>query len=786
MPRRLIFLSRFRILLALVLSTVPFALAHAATLPAGSMLELRLRQEVNSFSSEEGALIQAYLCSPVMLEGKIYLPMETVVRGRIKEVKRVGLGLVRERAWLQLEFDQILLPNGEIYNIRTKVVEVENARERVLANGRIRGIRSADMPGYRSSGVITSLAALDPIALAFASTASAALLRFPEPEIRFPVGTELLVRLAEPVELGNSFSDPTHKLHVTDDDRHELGTTIRKMPFRTKTLIGKRESDLVNVLMVGSRNAIERAFVAAGWVEADRATAQSNYRALRAFAENQGYRAAPMSTLLLGGKRPVSTLSKAMNTFHKRHHVRIFETGETWQGHELFSVSSTQDVGVGFSKGEKKFTHRIDPHIDNERAKVLNDLLLTGCVDEAEALDRPWVPRDAKNAGGENLATDGAIAIIRLNDCIVPRRFDEAIAPPPGPFRGNVISRASRQTILTVRNDFYRGTFVYQGINGAIAGFKRIQNRNLEKSPREVRQTGVSSQSFLPFSSSLTPLPSPIGPAPPPPPPRETPYDIWEAPRVELSMDFGFLRFGNNSSGAEGVVITHRFPSTKGSSQPFTVIAENLVRSGISLGGSVTLNSQRWMSHELGLHYQRGSFKLGLKSVTKTGSADLPTVEEQNAGIVTRQFSYNTLLNFKPRESRWRPYLAAGPVLQMINLSDSPFKQARGLFRFGLNNVGMISAAYNFGNAAPLEGGGIFQIGAIVGAGFKYRVHPRWTLRFDYRDTISKSPNFLKKSLTQSNITPIEEGDPQPASAPPLVRGRLIQQRMTVGFSFTF
>ena len=130
--------------------------------------------------------------------------------------------------------------------------------------------------------------------------------------------------------------------------------------------------------------------------------------------------------------------------------------------------------------------------------------------------------------------------------------------------------------------------------------------------------------------------------------------------------------------------------------------------------------------------------------------------------------------------------MAAGPVLQLINLSDSPFKKARGIFRFGLNNVGMISAAYNFGNAAPLEGGGIFQVGAQVGAGFKYRIHPRWTLRLDYRDTISKSPNFLKKSLTQSNVTPIEDGDPQLAAAPPLFRGRLIQQRMTAGFSFTF
>ena len=199
------------------------------------------------------------------------------------------------------------------------------------------------------------------------------------------------------------------------------------------------------------------------------------------------------------------------------------------------------------------------------------------------------------------------------------------------------------------------------------------------------------------------------------------------------------------------------------------------------------MNSQRYISHELGLHYQRGKFHLGLQGVTSAGATDLPTVEEQDTGLVTRQFSYATLVNLRPRESRWRPYLSAGPVLQLVNLSDSPFKKARGIFRFGLNNVGMINAAYNFGNAAPLEGGGIFQMGAQVGAGFKYRICPRWTVKLDYRSTISGSPDFLKKSLTQPNIVPLEEGDiAAPTAALPRFRGRLVQQRTTLGFSFTF
>ena len=786
---RLSRLHPYRAHLAFAITLLP-GVSLAESIPAGSILELRLRQEVNSYSSAQGSTIQAYLSAPVVVDGKIFLPMETVAIGRVRQVQRVGLGLIRERANLLIEFDQLVLPNGERYNVKTRVVEIENGRERVTATGKIQGIRSTNMPGYRASGVLVSIAAVDPIALAFSSTISAALLRFSEPEIRLPVGAELVARLVEPLQVETTFSDPTHKLHITDDERSALRLAIRRMPFRTHTRPQKtqtqktvpvRDGDITNFVFTGTSEALLKAFNAAGWVESDRRSASSNYKALRSFAENQGYQQAPMSVLMLNGKLPTLSLSKAMNTFHKRHHIRIFESGQTWHGHPLFTASSTQDTAVVFAA--KKFIHRIDNNIDNERAKVFNDLLLTRCVEEAETMDRAWVPKETKNATGETVTTDGKIAILRFNDCHNPSRFDEAIAAPPGPFHGNAASRISRQTFLTIRNDVVRGNLVYQSVSGVISGIRILKNKEPEERPE--RQTGITSPVFHPADSYTSSFAAPIGPAPPLQPPDEN-INPWDPPKVELSLDAGFLRFANKSTGAEGVQIIHRLPGPNGTMDPFIVVAENLVKSGYSFGGSATLNTQRWISHELGFHYQRGRFNLGLQSVTKTGSEDLPTVEVQDTGLLTRQFSYNTLVNLRPRESRWRPYVGAGPVLQLINLSDSPFKKARGLFRFGLNNVGIIQAAYNFGNAAPLEGGGIFQLGMQAGAGFKYRVAPRWTMHLDFRGTVSPSPDFLKKSLTQPNILPIADGDPQPKAAPVLQHGLLWQQRFTGGFSFTF
>jgi hypothetical protein len=42
--------------------------------------------------------------------------------------------------------------------------------------------------------------------------------------------------------------------------------------------------------------------------------------------------------------------------------------------------SATHDVGIDFSERDRTFIHKIDPRIDHEPAKVVNDLLFTGMV----------------------------------------------------------------------------------------------------------------------------------------------------------------------------------------------------------------------------------------------------------------------------------------------------------------------------------------------------------------------------------------------------------------------
>ena len=74
---------------------------------------------------------------------------------------------------------------------------------------------------------------------------------------------------------------------------------------------------------------------------------------------------------------------KSLDTVQKRHHVRVWQyprRANVWLG------AAAEDVGFRFELTH--WTHSTDPNIDSERAKVVNDLAFTGCVDAAGLLPR--------------------------------------------------------------------------------------------------------------------------------------------------------------------------------------------------------------------------------------------------------------------------------------------------------------------------------------------------------------------------------------------------------------
>jgi hypothetical protein len=128
-----------------------------------------------------------------------------------------------------------------------------------------------------------------------------------------------------------------------------------------------------------------------------------------------------MATMLLDGSRSDIELQKSLNTFAKRHHVRIWRRPQETQGESVWVAAATEDVGIKFSTRAQKFIHVIDGNVDAERTKVVDDLLYTGCVSEAGLIERDSLPADLENGTGTKLKTDGRVAVLRISECAEPR-----------------------------------------------------------------------------------------------------------------------------------------------------------------------------------------------------------------------------------------------------------------------------------------------------------------------------------------------------------------------------
>ena len=484
-----------------------------------------------------------------------------------------------------------------------QVIEVENARESVDAQGRIQGIRSTATLSNRASGFVGSLAFGDPIAAIFTTAASASVLRFSEPEISLPAGTELIAELTAPIVLPKMEPILVPPIATTPADKEDLLKLVEELPFRTYTDKSHIPSDITNLIFIGSADEVQRAFAASDWVQVDSLTAESTYATIRSVAENQGYKSAPMSTLLLGGQSPAYAYAKTLNTFSKRHHLRIWASSLPWNGQTVWTSSSTHDTGIGFSKKNKTFIHLIDSHIDNERAKVVNDLIFTGCVSNVQLVARSWIPKDAKNGTGEDLITDGRIAVLQLNECLIAQNTIEE-AGNTLRVHGNRVERVSRQTTLTLKNNILRdnvGVMAYSGIRTGISEFKK------KDTPRSQRSMDIEGDEYTINGKTGRKTDYAVDPAAIASSGTQSiEYDRWKPPSVEIGFRASWLGYAGGNGGGIGFILDSINPP----GEQVVIALDNSLHNGWNLGGSVTINPHKYFSHEFSYNRSFTTFKM--------------------------------------------------------------------------------------------------------------------------------------------------------------------------------
>lgn len=398
------------ITLAAALTAVFPCAIQAAVLEAGTKLEARLSTAISSRTSHPGDPVQALVIAPVYNDNRLVIPQGATLFGTVQTIQRLGLGIKHETAAIDCRFTLLQLPDGTRSALQLRTAEVETAREHVAPDGEIRGINPYANASSGASILISALIADVNFAMP-ALGVKFLLLRSPDPEIYFPPGTELILQLISESRIPDLDAPPVIR-ELEPSDERAAEDVLGSLPEQQTSVGQNRPSDLLNVMLLGTREQIERAFHAAGWYGEQRHSALAAYRLYHCLVQRTGYSTAPMTRLKLDGRVPDTVYQKSLDTFAKRHHIRL------WREHglDVWVGATTQDVSFRFHR--MHVTHASDGEIDNERAKVVNDLWMTGCVSEASVLRRDHL-RVLPDAG-TTISTDGAVAVLRLNDCQTP------------------------------------------------------------------------------------------------------------------------------------------------------------------------------------------------------------------------------------------------------------------------------------------------------------------------------------------------------------------------------
>src|SRR5208283_193198 len=455
--------NRRPIALVVLLATLALGLARPASancenIPAGKSFWVRLLDPVASYSSKAGTVVRCVLIQSPECDGAPVFPAGLEVDGQVVSVRKVGLGFVHDTAYLEILFDHIVAADGSILPIASQVVEVDNARETVR-KGKIRGIRATNTPQGRITSRLIHLPTLDP----YTDMGLIVYRMFtvlPEPEIYLPPVTDLRIQLNVSLYVGDQPVLPRASFQMDEYERSDVEMVLDKTSSRTTTSKDK-DADVVNMLFVGSREQIDSAFRAAGWMNSDHNSPRSVFRQFQAFLTLSNYSTAPVSTQFLDGERQDLTWQKSFNSYGKRDHVRLWEQSRTVLGQEAWLSAYTRETSAVLSVTNHKFIHHIDRNLDDGVNMLVRDLTLAGCVKSVKLLPRPELRETVMNATGDEMRTDGTLTVVQLSNCDRPA-VEYTRSQPMIPIHPRSrFARYLRTQVLVYKSDVFRGNIIY-------------------------------------------------------------------------------------------------------------------------------------------------------------------------------------------------------------------------------------------------------------------------------------------------------------------------------------
>ena len=191
--------------------------------------------------------------------------------------------------------------------------------------------------------------------------------------------------------------------------------TLASVPHFTETWDGTEQVP-VDLVLIGSYNALVTTFAAADWRVADPITLQTAIKIIQAALANASYPTAPISPSFYNGRVQDIGVEQETpaRTARERHHARFWLAPVVLSdGRDVWFGTTSFDRGLAYSSALKFPTHTISPDIDRERDYVVAELTKTGRVTGAQTID--WVtPVIGRSGTGDLFFTDGKTRVVWL------------------------------------------------------------------------------------------------------------------------------------------------------------------------------------------------------------------------------------------------------------------------------------------------------------------------------------------------------------------------------------
>jgi LssY-like putative type I secretion system component LssY len=385
------------------------AKSESVTIPAGTTIFARLETSVSTASSHLHSPVSARVVRDVTGSDGVLIPVGSRLGGDIETL--IPSSSPTDRAKLLLKFTSLEIPGKKSVDLAAHLIEIENARETVLPTGAIQGLLQSEVPVSLLQGALEKWKKANPQLGQEAEKQQLKYLGKTSTAVEYEAGTDFDLSVEKPLALDDVFS-PVVPGQISAAARLGATELLPSAPQRDSGKDGK-PGDPLNLVIIGNQSQIQQVFAAAGWDIPQHETSSSLIATVRAAVSEQGYGKAPISDLYLYGQRENLAFEKMLNTFTKRHHLRLWRSPvKTADGREIWLGAATHDNGIDIHPGV--VSHAIDPDLDLERAKVGADLILSGQVAGEELVTRPNPLSQGLTATGATWKTDGQLLAIEL------------------------------------------------------------------------------------------------------------------------------------------------------------------------------------------------------------------------------------------------------------------------------------------------------------------------------------------------------------------------------------